>query len=274
MFAIGVVLLAGCRVNARVDVTLANDGSGTLRTTLTFDKEAIERLGGVDKAARQVPLADLRAAGWDVSAFMRASKDTTTLTLTHGFTGQADLVRRLADLAGPRGALRDPRITRHRGWFSSRDALSLVVDMRAPASGIGSDADMKARLRLAGLDPDALDKELTAELRNALHLSVVLHLPDGRERVYDARTGTLTTVTVSGSHTDYDRMVKVGIAIALALLAVLFLSAAGVARRRRKRRRQAPHRGCRPKCASNTNGRRSCERDPRWCRTRPVPSRP
>jgi hypothetical protein len=239
LVAIGVVLLAGCRVDARVDIALAADGSGTVRTTLRFDADAIQRLGGVERAARQVPLADLRAAGWKVSPWAHTASSTTTLTLQHAFRDQADLARRLADLVGPQGLLRDPRITRERGWFSSRDGLSLVVDLRVPASGIGSDEDLKGRLLLAGLDPATLDAQLTAELRSALRVAVVVRLPDGTKRTYDGTTGTLATVSTSRSHTDYDRMVKLGIAAALALLAVSFLLAASAGARRQRRRRRA-----------------------------------
>ncbi len=239
LVAIAAVLLAGCRVDARVDVTLANDGSGTVRTTLKFDRDAIQRLGGLDAAAKQVPLADLRAAGWKVSRWTGGARSTATLTLTHDFRDQADLARRLADLVGPKGLLRDPRITRARDWFSSSDGLSLVVDLRTPKSGIGSDADLKARLLVAGLDPATLDAQLSAELRSALHLTVVVRLPDGTKRTYDATNGTVSTVSASHSKTDYDRMVKLGIAVVLAVLAGLFLLAASASARRQRRRRKA-----------------------------------
>jgi hypothetical protein len=239
LVAIAAVLLAGCRVDARVDVRLANDGSGTIRTTLKFDGDAIQRLGGLNRAARQVPLADLRKAGWKISGLVKGPRASATLVLTHAFRDQQDLARRLADLVGPQGLLRDPRITRDRGWFSSRNTLSLVVDLREPVSGIGSDADLKARLRIAGLDPASLDKQLTAELRSALHLTVVVRLPDGTTRTYDATNGTVATVAASQSNTDYDRIVKLGIAAALALLAGLFLLAASASARRQRRRRAA-----------------------------------
>ena len=243
MIAIGAVLLAGCRVDARVDVTLASDGSGTVRTTLSLDRDAITRLGGLAAASRQVPLADLRAAGWQVSPWTGSARSTATLTFTHVFRNQADLARRLADLVGAQGLLRDPRITRDRGWFSSRDGLALVVDLRAPATGIGSDKDLEARLRIAGLDPKTLDAQLTRELRSALHLTVVVRLPDGTERSFDATTGTVSTVSASQSSNAYDRMVELGIAVALALLAGLFLLAASASGRRERRRRMKRVRG-------------------------------
>jgi hypothetical protein len=238
--AIGAVLVLGsCRVDARVDIELEDDGSGTVRTTLTFDREAMARLGGRAKAAQQVPLADLRDAGWEISSWTPGPRGTTTLTLTHGFLDQEDLARRLADLVGTNGALREPAIARERGWFTSRDALSLVVDMRAPESGVIKDADLRARLQAAGLDPATLDTQLTQELRDSFHLSVAVHLPDGEEREYDATIGKTDTVSVAQEHTDYDRMVKLGLALALAVLAVLFIAAAAVSARRNRRRRAA-----------------------------------
>jgi hypothetical protein len=237
MLAIIAMMLAGCRVDARVDITLAGNGSGTVRTTLTFDRDAITRLGGLAGASRQVPLGDLRAAGWNVSSWTAGAGSTATITFTHDYRDQADLARRLGDLVGPQGLLRDPRITRERAWFNAGDGLSVVVDLRTPSSGIGSDKDLQARMRRAGLDPRTLDAQLSRELRSALHLTVVVRLPNGSERSADATAGTLTTLSASQSTTDYDRMVKLGIAVALALLAGLFLLAAWMSARRQRRRR-------------------------------------
>jgi hypothetical protein len=229
------LLLAACRVDTRVDVTVNADGSGTVHTTLTFDDEAMARLGGVAGATQQVPVADLQRAGWNVSGWVRTANGTS-VTLSHPFHGQADLSARLADLVGPGGMLRDPRLTHERGWFRSHDDLSMVVDLRSPQTGIGSDADLRARMRAAGLDPATLDAQLTSQLRDALHLTVVLHLPNGQTRSYDASSGSVATVKASESHTDYDGIVQVGIAIALVVLAGLLLLAATVGARRNRRR--------------------------------------
>ncbi len=235
------LLLASCRVDTRVDATVNNDGSGILRTTVTLDDEALARLGGVNGATHQIPVADLERAGWNVSAWTRGPKGTT-LTLTHPFHGQADLSARLADLVGPKGMLRDAHLTHQRGWFRSHDALSMVVDMRAPQTGIGSDADLRARMQAAGLDPAALDAQLSSQLRSALHLTVALHLPGGVTRTYDASSGSFTTLRASGSQTDYDRMVQGGIAVVLVALAGSLLLAASVgARRNRRRKAQRVH---------------------------------
>jgi len=231
------VVLAGCRVDARVEITMHGDGTGVVHTTLVLDGAAVRQIGGVEAAARQVPLADLRTAGWQVSPWARSAVDGATITFTHSYTGEVDLARRVADLVGPQGVLRAPSLTRDRGWFSSRDALSLVIDLRAPTTGIGSDADLRARLRRAGVDPSALDAQLTQQLRDALHVSVVVHLPGGDTRTLDGTAGSSATLHASRTRTDYDQMVKVGIAGTLALLAGLFMAAAGAGARRERRRR-------------------------------------
>ena len=232
------MLLAGCRVDATVDVALRSNGSGTLTSTLTFDADAVRQLGGATYLPRSVPLDGLVAAGWTVGSFTTAPNGSIQLTVTHRFSDTADLTRRLADLAGVHGVLRDPRITHSRGLFSSTDGLSLVVDMRAPSPGITSDAALAARLRAAGIDPVALQANLANRLKTSLHLSVVVHLPNGQSRTYAATNGTLTTATLSRRATDWNRVVKLGIAFVLMLLAATFALAAAMSARRERRRRR------------------------------------
>jgi hypothetical protein len=236
LLVVAAVLLSACRADTRVEVTVNGDGTGTVRSSMTLDDEAIARLGGLDVAARQVPLGDLQRAGWKVSPWVRGAHGGATLTLTHAFHGESDLSARLADLVGTGGVVRDPHLGHQRGWFRSRDALSVVVDMRSPRTGIGSDADLRARVQASGIDPAALDAQLTSQLRSALNLTVVLHLPGGETRTYDAANGSFTTLHASDSHTDYDRMIQVGIAVVLAVLAGSLLLAASVGARRNRRR--------------------------------------
>ncbi len=233
---LALVLLAGCHVDTRVDVTLNRDGSGVVSTTVTLDADALRQLGGITAASKQVPLGDLRAAGWEISQWTPSANGGATITFTHPFTGQDDLAARLADLVGTNGILRSPSITHTRGWLHGSDGMSMVIDLRDPSTGIGSDADLQAHLRAAGVDPATLNQDLTAELRSALHVSVVLHLANGATRTYDVPTGTTTTVSVSHSTTNWNRVIEVGIAVVLLVLAGLFALAASASARRARRR--------------------------------------
>jgi hypothetical protein len=234
---VGIVsLLAGCRVDTRVEVTVHDDGSGTLQSTITFDADAVAQMGGAAALPQSVPLTDLRAAGWTITPFRTGTGGTTVITLSHPFRGSRDFAQRIVDLAGPRGVLQNPKLVHDRGWFGSRDAVSVVVDVRAPVVGIVNDAALSERLRAAGTDPAQLEAVLTVQLKSALHVSVIVHLPGGETKRYDAPNGSVKNFRVKEGGVDWDRVVKFGIGVALALLAGLFFLAATVGIRRNRRR--------------------------------------
>lgn len=235
LLLVSVVLLAGCKVDARVDVTLRADGSGTVGARLTLDADAVRRLTTHAPLAEAIPLDDLRDAGWDVSAWKPASGGGDSITLTHDFVGQADLARRLTDLAGPNGALRDPRITRTRGWFGAEDEIAVTVDLRNLSAGVRSDAELAARLQAAGLDVDALDAQLRAELADALHVTVAVHAPGGSSRTIELAAGDHGTVAASQSQTYTRRVVLLAAGAALLLLALVITGALLLTRSRSRR---------------------------------------
>ena len=237
------VTLAGCKVDTRVDIDLHGNGTGTVRSTVTLDADAVARLGGAKALARNVPIADLRTAGWSVSAWRRAANGAETLTLAHPFVDSVDLARRVVDLAGPHGVLRDASFSLDHGWFRSRQALSVVVDVRSPSVDIVHDEPLATRLRASGLDPALVEAQLAAQLKTALHVAVAVHLPDGHTESYEAPAGSVRTVRVAHGGTDWNRMVEVAIGLMLALLAGAFALAATVGGRRgRRRARERPPR--------------------------------
>jgi hypothetical protein len=231
-----VVALAGCRVDTHVDVAMNDDGSGLLRTTVKIDAAGVLEMGGPDKLASTAPVDDLKAAGWKISAWSKASNSSETLTLTHAFANQSELTARILDLAGPKGVMQNPILKQNRGWFSSHSAFTMVVDLRSPSLDIVNDRTLAARLRAAGVDPAQLQAQIAVQLKTALHILVTVHLPGGKNRSYVVAPGKLQTVRLADGGTNWDHVVKFGIGLALALLAGLFFLAAGVGIRRNRRR--------------------------------------
>jgi hypothetical protein len=227
---LGILFLAGCRVDARVDITLNDNGSGTLRATVHLDDQAVARIGGI----QALRLDDLSAAGWNVAT------TANTVTASHDFRDQTELAALFTALVGTQGVLTDPRITRERGWFSSRDGVSLTVDLRNPTAGIANDKELQQRLKFAGLDPTTLDAQFSKELKDGLHVRVVLHLSDGKTKTYDAAVGKRATVAVSQENTHTGSLVKVGGAITLVALAGLFMFGASRGARRARAKRRTP----------------------------------
>lgn len=230
------VLLAGCRVDTRVEVTVHKDGSGVLVAKVTLDGEAVARIGGVEKASQQIPVEDLEAAQWKVGPWVNGEGGGVSRDFEHAFDSQADLANRLTDLFGANGAVRSPQFSRQKGWLKVKSELELLVDVQAPSTGIGSDNDLKARLALAGVNVESLDAQLTDELRDGLHLTVVATLPDGTKRTYEAQRGSVRTFRAEESITNWDRSIKLGIALCLSAIAGTFFLAASMSARRHRRR--------------------------------------
>ena len=222
---VSVALLAGCKVDARVDITLHADGSGTVVARVDLDADAARRV-----AAGGIPLDDVRAAGWKVSV-----RDGSRYTLTHEFVGQADLERRLTDLVGRTGVLRDARITHSRGWSGSKDAIEVNVDLTHLSTGIRSDAAVVKRLEAAGVDVNALDAQLRGQLGKALTVTVVVHAPGGQSHRVELTAGGEGTAAASTSYTRMRRVVLFVVG-GLLLLFALVLTAVSLATRSRRRR--------------------------------------
>ncbi len=225
LLLVSVVLLAGCKVDARVDVTLRANGSGTVAAKVTLDADAVHRLTSGGPLTSAVRLDDLRRAGWRVSAWKRDSSGAATITLSRAFVNQAGLSRRLEDLAGPKGALRDPAITRTRGWFGASDKIAITVDLRDIGAGVRSDAELAERLQAAGLDVNTLDAQLGSELRDALRVNVRVHAPGGHSQSIELRAGGHATVAASHSQTYVKRIVLFVVGGALLLLALVVMVA-------------------------------------------------
>jgi hypothetical protein len=231
-----VALLAGCRVDTRVEITVNADGSGVLLSKVTLDAEALARIGGVDQASAQIPVQDLEAAGWTAGPWVNGEGGSVTREFSHPFASQSDLANRLIDLFGAQGAVRLPEFERTKGWLHTSSELSMLVDLQAPTTGIGSDDDLKARLAYAGVDIASLDERLTDELRNGVHLTVVATLPDGTKKTYEAQRGEVQTIRAEESMLNWDRAIKLGIALCLAAIAGMFFLAASMSARRNRDR--------------------------------------
>lgn len=236
LVVLAVVALAGCRVDARVQIDLDDDGSGTVTTTLTLDQAAVQRAGGAEQLEGNVPLDDLATAGWEITPWTAAKDGAYTVTLTRGFTNEDDLNSRLADLTGADGALRGAEITRERNSLRSTDGLSLTVDGTDPSPGVLADSALATQLRSFGIDPAAIEEQLEKELRTSVHLTVAVTLPDGTEKIVTANQDGPQTLRASQSEQNWDHITQLGIALALAVLAGLFFVSYAVSTRRNRRR--------------------------------------
>ena len=232
---VAALALAGCRVDTRVVIDVADNGGGTVTVDVALDADAVAQLGGAQRAAA-VPLDDLRAAGWVISPVRPADDGGASIQLVHQFTDRADLARRLAEIFGSEGVVRDPRIERTRDWFASEDRASVLVDMGSLTAGVAGDAALRERLVAAGLDPDRLETELTGAARDAAQLKVTVRVPGGVEgtaEVFGLDDAPVTVQAASArSHSD-----RIPYLVAAGVVVVVGLVLLGLARRSARRAR-------------------------------------
>jgi hypothetical protein len=229
------VLLAGCKVDTRVEVTMRRDGSGTVKARIMLDAQAVQRLTADVHLDRAVPLADVRAAGWKVSPWVIAPHGGRVLTLTHDFVDQADLEQRLVDLSGPKGILGGARITRSHGWFRAKESITIAADLRHVGAGVRSDPKLAARLRDAGLDLGTLDAQLRSRLNQSLRVTIYVIAPDGESNIVHLTAGNRGSVTAWSEQTDTTRIVLLAAGVGILFLEIVVMAVILVTRWRRRR---------------------------------------
>jgi hypothetical protein len=239
----GVVALAllcsACAVDTTVTVKVREDGSGFVRVDATADAEAVQtaEVGGGTLEDR-VRLADLPAAGWTVEPWMRNPDGSASLTLSKEFTRVDQVEGILRELNGDAGPLRSAAFTRTRSVFTTKYAANATVDLAAMTTGVLQDADLVASLQAQGVDVDLVDQQLLAQLRDALHVRLVVELPDGQRAVIEPEPGRAATLETSASVLDARRVLWV--VLGLVLVAAAVVVGLWPRRRVRRRRHEAP----------------------------------
>jgi hypothetical protein len=233
----GVLLLAGCKVDGDITITLDEDGTGTITTVVTLDAEAVGRVETNGRTLETAfPLDDLRTAGWEIAPWQRGPDGSAQLKLQHDYAGQEELQQRIGELVGPTGLLGDPRLRHDRGLLRSHDEVALAVDLRQPSTGIQKDPKLVAALQGSGVDVATLDQQLQAQLRESLMLSVTLVAPGGKEETVEVLPGERQTVTAARSRFESARFTWFAIAAMLVFLGLLLYLAASVGARHERKR--------------------------------------
>jgi hypothetical protein len=244
--ALGVVVLAGCRVDVTVDLVLGADGTGEVVVTATADAEVVERAPGL---AEDLRFDDAAAAGWTIEDPTPTDDGGLSVTLRHPVTSAAEATNLLASLGPP---FNDVRVERTTDGDETTVTLSGGLDL---ANGFESFADSEL-LAAAGGPPfaDELDGITPAE-----SMSVVLRadLPgEVDETTGQRRDGALewdapldgtsvdlatTTVQRPASGGSWARPLSVlALVLLLGWLAVAGAFLVSVARIRRRRRARRP----------------------------------
>jgi len=186
LIVLSVMLLAACRVDTTVDITIGQDGSGHITVTAIADAGVVNQAPGL---ADDLRFDDAEKAGWTVSEPTATSDGGLRVELTHPFADPEEATALLQSINGSGGPLHN------------------VVVSRTVEEG-GTTVTIKGSLRIDGLaafaDPDVLAAvgavpyaeqvvASTAGPNDAVHVTVEAHL---RGKLTSA-TGTVADGNVS-----------------------------------------------------------------------------
>jgi hypothetical protein len=177
----------GCRVDVTVDVSMEQDGSGTLDVVLVADAEVVSQAGGLEDDLRFDDLVD---AGWEVVDPLPTEDGGLQLTLTHAFAAPEELTALLASLNGTDGPFKTVSFRR---TASTSDIAFTITGTGRVDAGLASfaDADLVAAV---GATPYAEDVAIAGLSQSeAVVLTLRVDLPGDTERT----TGTETDGTIS-----------------------------------------------------------------------------
>jgi hypothetical protein len=218
------LLLAGCRVDTTLTIDVDQDGSGVVRVRTTLDADAVhqaEANGG--KLEDRIRVADLAAAGWTASAWTRRPDGSATIVVRKPFASADALHDVIAELSGPKGPVQDVTLQRDSGLLTTSFDVQGIVDLAQATSGVLDDPEVVGRLTAESVDLTALDQRLTQQLRDSLHLRVVVRFPDGSTKIVRAPAGERTEIDASSSDLDATRAGLLATAVLLAALAIVVL---------------------------------------------------
>jgi hypothetical protein len=236
LLVVGMLLLSACRIDARVNVQVKEDGTGSVRVRVVLDPEAVHaaEAGGTTLADR-VRLGDLPAAGWTVVPWARRPDGGAALELRHPFSSPGELTTVMKDLNGANGPLRSVRLLRSSDPVRTKFHVRALADLAGATSGVVEDQQLAANLAAQRVNVAGLDTTLTARLRDALRMNVAVALPGDGTRAWHLAPGTRKVLQTSSSEFDFDRAAWLGLGIVLGgiTLGLVFLGEWKARRRRR-----------------------------------------
>ncbi len=196
-----VLLASACRIDAAVDITVANDGSGTVVLTVVVDADAVALAPDAPDSLR---LEDLSAAGWVVDGPHMDEAGAMTVSATKGFGSAEALPDVIAEIAGD-GVIFDGLALSQGHSFDfvglaaakTRYELTGMVDP-TPDLELFGDEFLTGELGLPlGRSVSRIAADAEADLEDSLGLIVTVQMPSGVSSTNDdaAVEGNTSTFT-------------------------------------------------------------------------------
>jgi hypothetical protein len=234
-------VFGACKVDVSVGLTARANGSGTVRVTALFDRDAAAAIGS------SLRLNDLKASGWTIEPAKKKPDGAMSVSVKHSFADRAEARRVLADVAPD--ALKGLAFEQRAGFWRTKTSFSGSVDL---AKGIESFGDPALTQSLGGqplgVSPAEIEKRYGAPIDRLFGLQVAVKLPG---KVVESNAPTTTSdgavwapklgeqVSMNAAASEWNlrslAVVSAGSLVA-AFGVVLFVRGAAHQKRRRRRR--------------------------------------
>lgn len=233
------LVTSGCRLELDVNVTVEEEGSGTVEVVTGLDEDAVERIGG-DLAA-VVELDDLRAAGWSVDGPTEDPDGYTRLRVQRRFGNPEEAAAIFDEIAGEDGPFQDFAVGRDSTFAATEWTFTGRVDFTGGIEALGDDR-LAAELdgQPLGLTVEEIEEQLGDSLDRLVQVRVGVRLPGDvtsnattkadNGAVWQVGFGEGTVeMEAEGSERRISTLVAIGIAamLGLALLVLLLVWLAG-----------------------------------------------
>jgi hypothetical protein len=222
--AAGFVALAGCKVDATVNVAARADGHGTVGVAVVLDKAAYSQLLDANDT---INVADLTKAGWRVDALRPRPDGGAHIAATHPFASPADAERLVAQVGGADGPFTSFHLRHDRSFFTTKTDVDATIDLR---QGIDTFTDGRFRELIGGtnigLDQTRLEQRLGGAAADEFAMDVTVELPGDVRTTRHARLGTVTELRAASTRTNS----SVVALVAVSAISTILLIAVGILR--------------------------------------------
>ena len=224
LLALTVLLsVSACTIQLRVEIDLAEDGSGQITAGIGLDEEARSQpaLQNVEEALR---ISDLIEAGWEFESAGLGSDGREWFEATKSFNNPDDLQKVLNELTNSPEAFKDWKFSSEITSKTRDFAVSGVVDL---SDGLNLFTDEPLNNLLdeppLGIAIETLEESLGIPINETVSLQVIINLPDqSNEEIIDIPLGEQRVVEVTGN--SEHRVAQILDWVVLAVIALLALS--------------------------------------------------
>ena len=165
-----VLLLAGCHVDATVDLVIGPDGTGSVTVTAIADADVVRQAPGL---AADLRFDDAKAAGWTVDGPTATADGGLRVVLAHDVASAAEATNLLASLGPPFVGMKLDRVASQNG----ATATTTLTGQLALTGGFAAFADSDLLAAVGGTPYAAQLSAAGATPQTALSVTLRARLP-------------------------------------------------------------------------------------------------